>query len=108
MKNIIVCFLILTALQAHAQQEGIEVIPQGTKFIGGNMSINFNESTTNFPDVDDNKSKITSFGIGPVFGKYIRNNVSLGLGVSYNFGINKNEYPNGSNTKSSYNSGGVS
>src|SRR6478609_5173214 len=101
MKNIIACFLILSALHSQAQQDGLEVIPKGTKFIGGALSANFNGSSTIYPDVNEEyKIKTTSFGLGPEIGKYIRDNVSIGLGVGYNFTINKYKYPDDSETES--------
>lgn len=108
MKNIFTCILILVALQAHAQQDGLEVIPKGTKFIGGNLSINLNNDVTKIPDTDDSKTKMTSFGIGPMAGKYIRDNVAAGLVLSYNFQLGKNEYSDGTENKSTYNAGAVS
>lgn len=108
MKNIITCFLILAALHGYAQQDELEVIPKGTKFIGGNLSLNLLGGATTFPDTDDkNKTKAASFSLGPVIGKYTRDNVSLGLSASYSYSINKSEYLDGTENESSFNSGGV-
>lgn len=99
MKIIISSFLLLLSIVANAQNESVDVLSKGTNFIGGSMSLDYNTST-NEADGQSSTSKNTGFGIGPVAGKYIRENLAIGLGLGYGFSKYKNEYYDNSENES--------
>ncbi len=88
MKYFIVFFLIVSSIYATAQNESVEVLIKGTKFIGGTLFFNYNDDIYKSSG-DDSKIKNISASLGIVSGKYIANNLAIGLIPSYSFSEDK-------------------
>ncbi len=93
-----ISLLLLTIIVSAQKTEGVEALTKGTKFVGGTLFFNYDES---IDKNDDYKNINTGISLGPLAGKYIKDNVALGLWVSYGFSSNKNEYPDDTEYKNS-------
>jgi len=100
MKIILGSFLLLLTIVATAQNESVEVLSKGTKFIGGSFFFSLDVTSEQIPDIDDYKYKTSSISFGPVAGKYIKDNLAHGLTLTYNFQSSKDEYPDDTEYKS--------
>lgn len=80
----LVFILSIIVFGASGQSSGIESIPAGTRFIGGNVSLNAS-NTTNDNGNTTNEFKNTSISLGPSFGKYFKENLAWGSSLFYNY-----------------------
>ena len=102
MKKLLTPLLVLLVYAACAQDDKVESIASGTRFIGGSISYTYDQTNEEIPNFGKSTSKSMSFGIGPVAGKYFRDNVAFGLLASYNFGKTENVYFNDDHAESSF------
>lgn len=99
-------FLSLLAIAATAQNESIDVIPKGTKFIGGNLFFYYDENKYK-SNTGDILYKYMGVSAGPVAGKYIMDNLAFGLVTSYSYNNTIVEYYDDTETKNPIHSLGV-
>ena len=90
----LVLFLFLLAHSNYAQSgEPIEVIAKNTHFIGGDFYFYASNNENAIVNTLEN-DKITFLSVGPVYGKYFKDNLAWGSSISYSFRRNKNSSGN--------------
>lgn len=76
LKIFLLAFSIVTLSNAQTEK--------GTKFIGGDFSVNYTKNTTNYETIYSNsENKNTRINITPQFGYFIKNNLAIGSSLTY-------------------------
>jgi hypothetical protein len=98
MKARCLLILLLFTVGSLVFAQGIESIEKGTRFLGGEFSLSHSNRTENSASTSS-ETNSRSFYIGPVFGKYFKENLAWGVSAHYGFG--SHNFSN-STTKSQY------